>query len=197
MESYVLVRDGTEINRARLERRADGTLWCGGYPLLDKHAPEATGLDLLALAKAKQIASIPASCYAHVGHNAGGLTVVPADEWANRRQAAHTPADVERAEIRQMLDRAEDLRDHPGEYFPARQAADARLATWQETYPAEARAEQAQALRDQAVHERDIAAGALVYDADGSLSQAAQQRRHDEYLTKAEALDAQAAELEG
>jgi len=55
-----------------------------------------------------------------------------------------------RGEISRMIDAAERLRDHPGSYFPARDAARDALKAWRLRYPELAAAEDAerQARRD-------------------------------------------------
>lgn len=54
----------------------------------------------------------------------------------------------------------------------------------------------AQRLREQAAHQRELAVGALTYDADGWISREGRQKRHDEMLQKAQALEQEAAKLE-
>ena len=53
-------------------------------------------------------------------------------------------AETERDRISSMFDRAEDLRDYPGDYFPARIKAKKALAAWREKYPEAAAAEAAE-----------------------------------------------------
>jgi hypothetical protein len=73
-------------------------------------------------------------------------------EWARieaEKQAEKTeadrlwnlPANTERRRIRTMFDRAENLRDYPGDYHPAIARAEKALAAWRNQYPAEAQAE--------------------------------------------------------
>ena len=69
------------------------------------------------------------------------------------------------------------------------------MEAWRAKYPAEARKEESARLIAQAEHEEDLAAGALVYDADGWIGPEEQQRRHDEAMAKAQELRAKAAEL--
>lgn len=97
-----------------------------------------------------------------------------------------------------MADRLERSGSDDNVSGPIRLRADARrkLAEWRERYPEAARAEDARDLRSRADALRSLAAGALVYDADGSLSAEYQQARHDELIKDAEALEAQANELE-
>ena len=48
---------------------------------------------------------------------------------------------TERLRIEKMFDKAENLRDYPGRYFPARIKAENALKDWQAKYPEEAQAE--------------------------------------------------------
>ena len=65
----------------------------------------------------------------------------------------------ELAAIRRQIEAAEDLRNYPGRYFPARAKAGAALAAWRAAHPQEAAAEDAaeldqaaERLREQADH---------------------------------------------
>ena len=79
--------------------------------------------------------------------------------------------------------------------YSLRAEADRRLKAWRAKYPAEAREEKAAGLIAQAEHEEDLAAGALVYDADGWGGPDEQQKRHDEMMARARELRAKAAGL--
>jgi len=106
------------------------------------------------------------------------------------------PENVERGRIASVYAQAAKLEDEDySRSLYLISAADAALATWRQQYPAAAREEHRMQLQDKAEHERSLAVGALTYDADGSLSHEDQQRRHDEHMTAAAALDAQAAAL--
>jgi hypothetical protein len=105
-------------------------------------------------------------------------------------------AQIERNKIEQMFDRAESKRDYPGSYFPAKIAAEKALKAWREKYPKAAALEAAKTLRYQAERLQSKAAGALTYDADGSLSSADQQRRHDEWMAEAQVKLDEAAKLQ-
>lgn len=116
-------------------------------------------------------------------------------------EAALTPAERERREISDMFAQAKrrlHATDDNGvsDGYALMAQARARLAAWREQYADAARQEQAENLRAQAEHERSLASGALVYDADGSLTSEMQQQRHDEHIAKAESLEQQAAEIE-
>lgn len=101
------------------------------------------------------------------------------------------PDAAERISIERLYNQAAARQDYPGEYFALIAEADAALTAWGIKFPAAKAAEDAQALRDKAAHLREIAAGALTYDADGMLDAAAQQARHDELIAQAEAVEAQ------
>lgn len=113
---------------------------------------------------------------------------------ANARIAAE-PVNAERRRISAMYAQAERLEDYPAESITLRMRADAALKVWRATYPDAAREEDRQTLKAQAEHKRSLASGALTYDADGSLTPAMQEARHDEWMAEAAALDAQAAAL--
>jgi ribose 1,5-bisphosphokinase PhnN len=108
----------------------------------------------------------------------------------------NTAAQKERGEIEWMFDRAEAKRDYPGSYFPAKMKAEAALKAWREKYPREAALEVASRLRRQAESLKSKALGALVYDADGSLDAAHQQKRHDDWMAEAQTKLAEAEKLE-
>lgn len=107
----------------------------------------------------------------------------------------------ERQEIERMMERAEVIiqgedEDYDrGAGYALRHQAEQRLAAWRERYPAAAAEEDAMQLEDKAAHLRDLAVGALVYDADGWLSAEEQQKRHDGLEAEAAALDRQAVEI--
>lgn len=106
------------------------------------------------------------------------------------------PEVVERDRIAQMYAQAKSVTDE--DYSRAlylRSAADAALAAWRIRYQDAAREEQRLVLHDKAEHERELATGALTYDADGWLTYEDQQHRHDEHMAKAANYDRQANEL--
>lgn len=102
------------------------------------------------------------------------------------------PALRERRRVTALRERAEGLRDNPGAYFPALARAEKALADWRAAYPDEAAAEDRDDLRESADDLRRKAAGALVYDCDGSLSAEDRQRRHDELVAEAVELERRA-----
>jgi predicted RNA-binding protein YlxR (DUF448 family) len=148
----------------------------------------------------------------HIGDNGKGLVVRWADdveaERAAKAQADYNalPADVRKARsernaierLYQLSDKAlnhdtDDNNTSRGYWLLAE--ADDRLKAWRANYPKEAMREDAQDLMSRAVHQDELAAGALCYDADGWISTEDQQRRHDEYKAKAEQLRAEAKRL--
>lgn len=48
---------------------------------------------------------------------------------------------LERIAIQQQIEDTEDLRNWPGRYFPAKIAAEKKLAAWRDAHPQEAAAE--------------------------------------------------------
>jgi len=70
-----------------------------------------------------------------------------------------------------------------------------RLAAWRAKYPVAAREEDSKGLLAKAEKEESLAKGALVYDADGWLSHADQEKSHDEHMAKATEYRKQAGEL--
>lgn len=206
MATYRLMRGSELKGTMTLERHVDGTLWSMGKPscpLIDGQAPESVALGkakMVELINARDFAAIPAACFAHEGLNPSGLEVKSYDDIRAEAQAARTPAQRERDRIEGLFAQARrraDAEDDNNVTDSLRLESQARaaLAKWREDYPVEARAEDADKLEAEADHEDDIADGALTYDADGSLSEADQQRRHDEHKTKAAELRAKAATL--
>jgi len=80
-------------------------------------------------------------------------------------------------------------------HFRLRTEADQRLAAWRAKYPRAAAAEHAAELQSQADHAEQMAAGAMVYDCDGSLGQDDQEQRATNYRIKAANLRAEAERM--
>jgi len=119
--------------------------------------------------------------------------------WKAEQLAAH-PGAAERKEIADLFSRADHAEHNPRyqDYALAcalRAEARGRLHTWSKRYPAEWTEERAAELRVAAEHSRDLAAGARVYDCDGSLSEDDRERRAAEFEAEAEKLEALAAEM--
>lgn len=203
MRNYSVKRNG-EIKMVHpFEVRANGTLWSKGMPLLDSEAADFIALGkekILELAHAKRWADIPDGCFARVGLNPSGLLVEDLQAAREAAEAARTPAQKERRRISEMYYRADRLANSASENNVAgpmiiRAEADAALAKWRKDYPDEAREEDARKIDAQADREEELAAGALLYDADGSISDDEQQKRHDEHMAKASELRAKAAAM--
>ncbi len=121
---------------------------------------------------------------------AQAIQVAMAANLASARAANDTPAKRARNEVSKMYAAAKRRIDYPGEYYPMLNAADAALAKWREDYPADAEEERKDKVRTQIAKLEELAQGAMLYDADGSIDYAGQCKRRDEFLTKAEALRA-------
>ncbi len=106
------------------------------------------------------------------------------------------PANVERRRIDAMYAKAERLVDYPGEYYGLLADAEAALKAWTAKYPAAAAKERANDLRAKADRQDSLAAGALVYDADGWLSSEEQERRAAEFKVRAAELRAEADRIQ-
>jgi len=211
MTTYLVIRNG-QVKMPLLNPtiKADGTVWIKGMPVLDSQSDggKKIGIDrLTALTRAKDYANIPADCFAKVGVNPSGLTVITQAEYraqsraeVEAARAARTPAQVERDRISGLYRKAYQRRDASDDcnvmdYYRIKGQADAALAKWREDYPEEAKEERRAELRAKAEKERELAQGALFYDSDGWLDEAARQARHDEFIARAEALEAEATNL--
>jgi len=210
MESYVTIRPGAEPRRFPGEIR-NGKLWMvyesQAVPIIDGQAAATAefGLDRIKkLMKAGTYSAIPADCFASLGDNPSGLAVIPGKDYDRQiRDAAEAAmSDSDRAWWRDVapLEREIERAENADYYEPARICCaridyDHAVADWREAYPGGAAEHDVQDLRDKASRKRDLAVGALTYDADGSLSSEMQQQRHNEYIAEAVALEALAREL--
>ena len=210
-KTVVVIRNGeVKLTIPNATIRSDGTVWTAknDNPLIDGESARSKheGKEkLAALIKARKSEEIPLACIAKYGHNESGLLVVDKDEYyAEKRAKAEremTPAQRERIEIQKLYAKANKIansesEDNVSKPMAIRSKADKKLADWRKKYPVEAAKEKAADLRAKADHERDLARGALLYDADGWLSKEDQQKRHDEHIAKATELEKQATELE-
>jgi hypothetical protein len=153
-----------------------------------------------ALASGKYSDKIRA-CFMTVGDNANGRTVVnktAADRLEHEQwKANRTPADLRREEIATLwakvrrCDRSED----DVEYDRLRFAAQDAESKFYAEFPEELKKDQAAELRAKADKARELASGALVYDADGWISSEEQERRAAEFRAEAAQYDLQADEL--
>lgn len=210
----VIVRRGG-VEKLRLpsaEARKDGTVWCGGVPILDGESPEFVEIgkaQMMELVRAQEWDQIPDGAYARMGDNPSGLEIISGDQEREEVEerhaairAARTPAQIEREAIATLYARAESRLDDDDEmnttdHFHLRGEATARLATWREQYPEDAATEDAANLREQAEHQRDLARGAGTYDADGWLDEGAREMRAQEFTARAEALETEAMAIAG
>lgn len=109
------------------------------------------------------------------------------DYRAEVETARKDPARIARNKVAEMYANARRRIDYPGEYYPLLKVAEKAMKEWRETYPEAAKAERKSNLLAQAEELKSKAIGALVYDADGSLTAEDQQKRHDEWMAEAEA----------
>jgi len=131
-----------------------------------------------------------------IGLTADDVTALRAEAAADAdrvRALRSAPENVAWRRVEQLYAQAARLRDEPGRYYPTLVEADAARDAWRREYPAAWAEQRRQELLARAQELESQAAGALVYDADGSLSAADQQARHDGLLARAGGLRAQAA----
>jgi hypothetical protein len=186
-----MMRDDFDIH-------ADGTIWVSGrnIPLLGI-TNTTTAAQAANATKRQAWAEIPADAYTRVGINANGLTVIKQSEYLAVKTAAITPAERERCEISGLYLAAHRLADSDSEDnvsgpMQLRGKADRLLAAWCIKYPAEAAKERRDALMSKAADLRDKASSAMLYDCDGSLSNTDQIARRDNFISQAEAIEAEA-----
>lgn len=177
--------------------KADGTIWMRGTPLLGI-ADAATKAKAVDACKRQAWSEIPADAFTRVGVNTNGLTVMKQSDYLAGKEAALAPAQRERREINNLFDEAESLANSDSEDnvsgpMMLRSKAQKMLADWHTKYPTEAAEENRQTMLDKAAHLRDMASGALTYDMDGSISPEEQQKRHDDLINQAKAIEAEAA----
>jgi len=219
MKTVVATRNGEETLRTQAEER-NGALYSGGKILLNPDLVEISGLSknfIFRERRMHQNSPQIAALGMRLGDNGNGLVcrwldapiaeqqaeakkecdALPNEALPDEEQAAKE----ERAEISKLYVRSSQALnfDLDGENvsrgYSLRAKADRRLEAWRAQYPAEARKEEAGRLIAQAEHEEDLAAGALVYDADGWEGPDEQQKRHDEMMARARELRAKAAGL--
>jgi len=200
---YMIIRDEQIKMVITGDVRYNGELWVNGNPMIDsKSAAYIAAPDAIKAAQiAKEWDKIPAEAIAHIGtNNATGLTIIKQADYLAAKAAAITPAQRDRIEINKMYAKASaieqsDSEDNVSEPMRIRSAARTMLAAWSIKYPADAAAEEKAKLISKAADLRSKAVGALMYDCDGSLSEADQQARHDDMIAQAVAIEAEAAKL--
>ncbi len=202
MTIYEVLVDGKVALTVPGELRSDGAIWSpSGAPLINGVLLAQAGISKEAYGRAARAGKFTASmlaCCLRLGENPCGRTVrdkTAADRTrAQRAETEMTPANRERREIDRLFAKAErcDRSEDDVEYYNLRCEAKSRLEKWQRLYPTEYARERADAIRAKAQHRRDLAAGAMTYDCDGSLSYNDQCSRRDEMLEEAASLDAEA-----
>lgn len=195
---YLVLRNNdVKMTLADPTIKADGTIWMRGTPVLGitDAAIKAKAADAC---KRQAWSEIPADAFTRVGENTNGLTVIKQSDYLAAKEATLTPAQRERREINNLFAKAErlansDSEDNVSGPMVLRSKAHKMLADWQAKYPTEAAAEKRQTMLDKAAHLRDMASGALTYDMDGSINTGEQQKRHDDLINQAKAIEAEAA----
>ena len=184
-----------------VEVRPDGTLWGpstnGPTPAINGFLLEKNGIsrdEFKRQSNNGKFSPEVLACCMHLGENPGGRLVRDKSTADTEAERSITPANRERREIDRMFAAAErvDRSEDDEEYRRKRFAAEGRLDAWKIKFPSEAAAERADAIRARAARRRELAAGAMLYDCDGSLSQSDQEERRDTMLAEAAALDAEA-----
>lgn len=187
----------------------DGFVWgnsaAGPTPLINSVLLAEKGLTAADLKKAVSSGKFSEKlreCFMVVGDNSHGRTVVNKTE-ADRIEheewkANRTPADLRREELAILWDRVNrcDRSQDDVEYQQLRGKAIAAQDKFYAEFPSELKKDQADRLRAKAEDARRLASGALVYDADGWISSAEQDKRAAEFRAEAAEFDRQADELE-
>jgi hypothetical protein len=204
MTTYLVVRNNqTKMVLNDPTIKSNGDVWFKGSPLVDGEceAFKATGRAAITeILKAKDFGKLPAGIIAKIGTNPSGLRVVKQSEYLAEQEAKITPAQKMRREINDLYYRAHKLAESDSEDnvsgpMMLRGKADKMLSEWQAMYPAEAAQERKDALMSKAQDLRDKASGALTYDADGLIGPEEQQKKHDDFINQAKAIEAQAANI--
>lgn len=142
------------------------------------------------------------------GSGGGGLAICPPEtraaveaallDYAAQIEAIrHDPANRERSRIEGIYRRAAAAYENAdwAQYHALTGDADEALAKWRSDFPEAARRERSEKLLAAAAHQEELAAGALTYDADGSLSRAKMEERAARFRALAAHLRRQAAEV--
>lgn len=193
----------------------NGVLRAGKNILINADLIPASGMSketVVAKIKIGQITPEIEALGMHIGDNGNGLVVRWADEVAAEREAkakaeydalpkAVKDAREEREAISRLYAAAYKSEHHDtddDQYMRAcrqRAEADRRLAAWKKDYAEAAKEERKADLIAQAEKQEELAKGALLYDCDGWYSAEHQQKRHDEFMAKAETFRTEAAAL--
>ena len=111
------------------------------------------------------------------------------DELLDKRQA---DIDKDADEVKRKIEEVKEIKERLAE---AENEKKKELERVSRLNAEEAKEERRAELRAKAEKERELAQGALFYDSDGWLDEAARQARHDEFIARAEALEAEATNL--
>ena len=194
---YFAYRDGKLVLSAvNLEKADDGTLWGKAgksCPLINQAGQgELTKEQIVEYCNKGQFDKLPKEVFCKEGMNLGGLEVITLNEHQARakakRDAARTPAQIEREAIIELCRKSEAEIDNPHDsilYWKYKNEASARFEKWKRNYPNGWKREQAEDLMSMAERQKSLAVGALVYDMDGSLSAEDQKDRHDKFMQTA------------
>lgn len=202
-----VLKDGQVTLTVPVEIR-DGVLWgktsAGVTPLVNGFLLEKAGIDKSEIGKCARSGDFPQAilaCCLVMGENAGGRLVRDKDEARRAADAAMSPVEREK---RKLLSEIASVENQARRCDRSEDDEEFRRLTWKaerlqkefyDRFPEEKIADQARELLSRAAHRRDLAAGAMVYDCDGSLSYQDQVRRHDELIAEATKLESQAEEL--
>jgi len=201
MKTIVTIReDRVTLRMPGADIKDDGTIWLRGIPLIDGKIECGMDIDALKiLVKSRRWNEIPEEAYARFGKNSSGLRVMYEEDWRDEVQSARSEADKDYEQVFVMQDayyraRKADYYD-PDRIYSLKHKAEKAEKAWREKYPEAARGKDRQILRDQAARKRELAQGALFYDADGWFDEGGKQKRHDEFIAAAEKLEDQADNL--
>lgn len=191
---------------------ADGTIWSIGSPsrpVLNGALAESRGISKATCAaqvKAGRYTPEVLACGMVLGENFGGRIArdkdAAADEARRAADAAMTPIEREKQQLLQAIANAEraarrcDRSEDDVEYQRLTWKAEKLQDDFYARFPEEKIADKVAAMRSRAAHIRDVAAGAMLYDCDGSLSYEDQCERRDAGIAEAVAIETQAAQLE-
>ena len=192
---------------------SDGTIWSIGQPskpVINGALAESRGIPRSVCTEQVRTGNYTPevlACGMVLGENFGGRFARDRDaaEAAARdaADAAMSPIDREKRNLLMEIARVEkqartcDRSEDDVEYQRLRGKAQKLQNDFYTRFPEEKAADQVRSLRSKAEHIRGLAAGAMVYDCDGTLSYKDQCRRRDEMLAEATTIDSQADEMEG
>jgi hypothetical protein len=195
------------------EIRSDGTIWgpttAGITPIINGFLLKKAGISAEEFGKASRAGRYTPemlACSVRMGDNPGGRFArdksAAEREATAERESAMSPIDREKRTLRQEIANAErraarcDRSKDDVEFQRLTWKAEDLQSKFYARFPEELRSDKADDIRARAERRRDLAAGAMSYDCDGSLSHDDQCQRRDEMLLEAAKLEAQAENLE-